>query len=140
MRRMQWSARAELISASQTYKMCNVQTRPIYSLCQCMCINLNENPPCEYVPTFGLLRLGSAPAASWLYKAQLIEAAAAMAILPIHLVIFLAEKPGLRHTRDLKRQRLLLMFLFFVLLFVLPRSYQASTQLMTQSCQPMAFL
>ena len=42
------------------------------------------------------IRLGSAPAASWLYKAQFLEAAAAMVILPIHLVIFLAEKPRLR--------------------------------------------
>lgn len=110
-----------------------------------MCINLNAQTRANMYPYscgivyIGLLRLGSAPAASWLYKAQLIEAAAAMAILPIHLVIFLAEKPGLRYAREieighspcLKRHRLLLKFLLFCfsLCFagVLPQSYQTST-------------
>lgn len=49
-----------------------------------------------YVQDTVVNTLGSAPAASWLYKAQFLEAAAAMVILPIHLVIFLAEKPRLR--------------------------------------------
>ena len=42
------------------------------------------------------MRLGSAAAASWLYKAQFLEAAAAVLILPIHLIIFRADDPSLR--------------------------------------------
>eukprot|EP00438_Fugacium_kawagutii_P036511 Skav214036 [mRNA] locus=scaffold198:71976:78457:+ [translate_table: standard] len=49
-----------------------------------------------YVQDTVVNTLGSAPAASWLYKAQFLEAVAAVVILPIHLVIFLAEKPRLR--------------------------------------------
>ncbi|CAJ1366469.1 unnamed protein product [Effrenium voratum] len=42
--------------------------------------------------------LGSALAASWLYRAQFLESAAAMILLPIHLAVFLTEpstsRPG----------------------------------------------
>lgn len=45
--------------------------------------------------------LASAPAASWLYKAQFLEAVAAVVILPIHLIIFRLEKAGLRPGQEI---------------------------------------